>query len=67
MTKEEYKIELKKEFKEYMVSILNDGFIFANIHYKEYLELCYEVLDEFKMLNKSNKLKDEIEKYFKEM
>ncbi len=66
MTKEEYKIELKKEFKEYMFSILNGGFIFANIPYNEYLELCYEVLDEFKILNKSNKLNAEIEKYFKE-
>lgn len=66
MTKEEFKVGIKKEFKEYMFSTLDDYFLFNNFPYNEYLELCYEVLDELKKLNKSDKLDAEIEKYFKE-
>lgn len=66
MTKEEFKNEMKKEFKEYMLSTLNGYFIFNNIKYNEYLELCCEILEEFNSLNKSNKLNAEIEKYFEE-
>lgn len=65
MIKEEYKNKVKEYFKAYMLDMLEDSLIINNISYTEILELCNDVLNELKTLNKNKKLNNEITKYFK--